>query len=108
MKKYMVLYRTTTTAQEQMAKATPEQAKAGMEAWMAWAKRAGSAIVDMGSPLGANETVGGAATAGNLGGFSILQADSLANVKKALDGHPHLHMPGNTIQVLEYLPIPGM
>lgn len=108
MKKFLVLYRSQVSAQEQMAKATPEQAKAGMDAWMAWAGRAGSAIVDMGSPLGQTAHVGGSPAAGHIGGFSILQGESIAAVQKVLDGHPHLHMPGNSIDVLEFLPLPGM
>jgi hypothetical protein len=108
MKKYLVLYRSSVSAQEQMAKATPEQAKAGMDAWMAWAGRAGSAIVDMGSPLGQTANIGGSPPAGHIGGFSILQGESIAAVQKALDGHPHLHMTGNSIEVLEFLPLPGM
>ena len=50
MKKFLVLYQSTVPASEQMKNATPEQAKAGMDAWMSWAGRAGSGIVDMGSP----------------------------------------------------------
>jgi hypothetical protein len=34
-----------------MTNAEPEAAQAGMDAWMAWSQRAGSAIVDLGSPL---------------------------------------------------------
>src|SRR4051812_7287978 len=108
MKKFLVLYRSVVSAHEQMAKATPEQAKAGIEAWMAWAQRAGSALVDMGSPLGQTALIGGTAAPGHIGGFSVLQADSLEGAKKALDGHPHLHMPTASIEVLEFLPIPGM
>ena len=51
MKKFLVLYQSTVSASEQMKNATPQQAKAGMDAWMAWARRAGSGIVDMGSPV---------------------------------------------------------
>ena len=51
MKKFLVLYQSTVPASEQMKNATPEQAKAGMDAWMSWAGRAGSGIVDMGSPV---------------------------------------------------------
>jgi len=58
MKKYIILYRSPVSAQDQMSKATPEQAKAGMDAWMAWAKRAGSAIVDMGSPTASKAHLG--------------------------------------------------
>ena len=46
------LYKAPTTAFDQMKKASPEQQKAGMDAWMSWGKKAASAIVDMGAPLG--------------------------------------------------------
>lgn len=105
-----MLYRSPISGAQQMANSTPEHAKAGMEAWMAWAGRAGSAIVDLGSPLGESVTVGGSTPTGTgfIGGYSVLQAESMGAVKKHLDGHPHLMMPGFTIEVLEYLPIPGM
>ena len=34
MTRFMVLYLSSTSAREQMANATPEQAEAGMAAWM--------------------------------------------------------------------------
>ncbi len=43
MTKYLLLYRAPVSAAEQMASSTPEAAQAGMEAWMAWGERAGSA-----------------------------------------------------------------
>lgn len=51
MPKFMILYRSPVTAAEQMASGSPEQAQAGMDAWMAWAGKAGAAIVDLGAPL---------------------------------------------------------
>jgi hypothetical protein len=48
--KFLVLYRSPVPAREQMASATPEQAQAGMEAWQAWAQKAGSSIADLGAP----------------------------------------------------------
>ena len=51
MTKFMVLYRSSTSARDQMASASPEQMKAGMEAWMHWAGKAGDAVVDLGAPL---------------------------------------------------------
>ncbi len=108
MNKYLVLYRAPVSAQEQMAKATPEQAKAGMDAWMAWAKRTGSALADLGSPLGQAAHISGTAGPGLIGGYSILQADSLDAARKLLDGHPHLSMPSFSIDVLEFLPMLGM
>src|SRR5450631_1078113 len=79
MKKFLGLYKAPTSAFEQMKKSTPEQQKAGMEAWMAWSKKAATSIVDMGGPLGKSLRVtkgGTAASTNDLGGFSILQAES--------------------------------
>jgi hypothetical protein len=111
MAKFMVLYMSTTSAQEMMAGATPEQAQAGMDAWMAWAGKAGDAIVDLGAPLGAAAHVGPGSAAGDSGqvtGYTVLQADSADAVTALLDGHPHLEMPGNSVDVFEFLQIPGM
>jgi hypothetical protein len=105
MPKYLVLYRAKTTAAEQMGQSTPEQAQAGMEAWMAWSRRAGAAIVDMGSPLGMVEA--GGDSGDPIGGFSILQAESADALAEALAGHPHTEW-GGTIETLEFLTMPGM
>ncbi len=105
MAKFLVLYRAATTAAEQMAAGTPEQAAAGMDAWMAWAQRAGDAVVDLGSPLDVVEAAGDAGDP--IGGFSILQADDAEALVKVLDGHPHTAM-GGTIEILQFLPMPGM
>ena len=110
MTRFLVLYRSSVSARNQMANATPEQAKAGMEAWMTWAAKAGDAIVDLGSPLAPAAHVGPASPgvdAEQLSGFSILQSESADALTKVLDGHPHLGMEGSSIEVLEYLPIPG-
>jgi hypothetical protein len=103
--KFLVLYRSPTTAAEQMAAGTPEQAQAGMEAWMTWARRAGDAVVDLGSPLGVVEPGGDAGDP--IGGFSVLQADDAEALTKVLDGHPHAAM-GGSIEILEFLSMPGM
>jgi hypothetical protein len=105
MTKFLVLYRAATTAAEQMAAGTPEQAQAGMEAWMAWAQRAGDAVVDLGAPLGVVEPGGDAGDP--VGGYSILQAEDAEALSKVLDGHPHTAM-GGRIEILELLSMPGV
>ena len=99
MPKYLVLYRSPVSAREQMASATGEQAKAGIEAWQAWAGRAGSAVVDLGAPLDGD---------GDVTGYSILQADSGPELDELLADHPHRHMQGAAIDVLEFMAVPGM
>jgi len=112
MKKFLVLYKAPQSGFEQMKNATPEQQKAGMDAWMAWGKKAQSSIVDMGAPLGKSAKVeksgSSAATTNDLDGYSILQAESAAALAKTLEGHPHFMMPGGTIEIVEMMPIPGM
>ena len=108
MKKFLVLYRAPVSAAAQMANATPEQAKAGMDAWMGWVQKAGPAIVDMGAPLGDPAVVGGKPSSGShVGGYGVVQAASIAEAKKLFDGHPHLHLPGASIEIFEHLSMPG-
>jgi hypothetical protein len=104
MTKYLVLYRAENTAAEQMAGNDPEAAEAGMQAWMQWAEKAGPAIVDLGSPT---QPVAGPGGGDPIGGYSILQAESLEALQEVLDGHPHTSW-GGTIDVLELLEVPGM
>ena len=108
MAKFMILYRSSTSARDQMANATPEQMKAGMDAWMAWAGKAGDAVVDLGSPLAPATRVGPARGPDDVTGYSILQAASAEEITSVLGGHPHLEMPGSSIEVLELLTMPGM
>src|SRR5262245_43100 len=98
MSKFLVLYRSPVSAREQLANASPEQAQAGMEAWQAWAEKAGPAIVDFGAPLDGESDVTG---------FSILQGDSRVSLRDVLADHPHRHLPGAEIDVLEFMALPG-
>lgn len=110
MKKFLVLYKAPTSSFEQMMKSTPEQQKAGMEAWMSWSKKAAASIVDMGAPLGKSlrVTKGGSSPATNdLGGFSVLQAESKEALADSLKGHPHFMMPDGFIEIIEFMPMPG-
>jgi hypothetical protein len=108
MSKFMILYRSSVSAQEQLTNTTPEQMEAGTRAWQAWADRVSYALVDLGSPLAHTMHVGpGVASADGVAGYSILQAGSADEVRTILEGHPHLEMPGASIEVLEFTPIGG-
>ena len=111
MKKFLVLYRAPNSAFEQMKKATPEQQKAGMDAWMAWTKKAGPSIVDMGAPLGKSLRVtkkGAEPVFTDLSGYSILQAESKEALAQTLKEHPHFMMSDGFIDIVELMQIPGM
>jgi hypothetical protein len=111
--KYLVLYKSSVPPLEQMG-ADPEATQAGMELWMSWAGRVGTSMLDMGAPVSPVATVNESGTAdggpaSGVCGFSVLEADSVEGVKKLLDDHPHFHSPGDSsIEVLEFLAIPGM
>ena len=110
MKKFLVLYKAPQSSFDQMMKASPEQQKAGMDAWNAWGKKAAASIVDMGAMLGKTMkvTAGGASPARNdLGGYSILQGESKEAVAESLKGHPHFMMADGTIEVVELVPMSG-
>lgn len=110
MKKFLVLYKAPLASFDQMMNATKEQQQAGMQAWMAWGQKAKSAIVDMGAPLGKTLKVtpgGPAPTRNDLGGYSIMQAESKEALAKTLEGHPHFMTPDGFIEVVEIMPMPG-
>lgn len=102
MTKYLVLYKSDRSAQEQMSGASPEEAQAGMAAWMEWQQRVGDAVTDMGSPLAPADDAADA----SIGGYSILSAETPEDLAKALDGHPHLQI--GTIEAHRFLDLPGM
>src|SRR5215210_7304665 len=110
MTNFFVLYNSPVSAAEMMANSTPEEMKAGMDAWMAWGQRNGDSLVDFGLPLGSSTHIeAGSASPGSsqASAYSIVQAESLDAAEKMLEDHPHLQMSGNSIDVLECLPMPG-
>src|SRR5262245_65934238 len=97
MKKFLVLYKSSVSAAQQMASASPEQMKAGMDLWKSWAQQAQPSIVDLGMPLGKAEEIQGSsvrASNSHVAGFSILQGTSRDAVTNLLIQHPQHHAPG--------------
>ena len=113
MKKFVVLYMASRADFEKMmANSSPEQQKKGMDAWMKWMDANKSSIVDGGAPLGKTKRVdssGASNTKNEIGGYSIVQAESPDAATKLFGkDHPHLQMPGTWIEIIEIMPIPGM
>jgi hypothetical protein len=110
--KFMVLYNSTVSSADLMANSTPEQMKAGMDAWMAWADKCGDAIVDLGAPVGNGKHIanGGVSdSSSQASGFSVMQGDSIDDITGLLMDHPHFMTPGEpSIDVLAYMEMPGM
>jgi hypothetical protein len=113
MKKFLVLYMAKRAMMEEMMKnATPEQQKKGMDDWMKWMGAHKAALIDGGAPLGKTKRVdakGASDTTNEIGGYSIVQADSADSATKMFGkDQPHLQMPGAWVEVIEIMPIPGM
>lgn len=107
MPKFLVLYRSTMSAREQVMSMSPEQTKSTMEAWMAWALKTGAALVDLGAPMGESAVLQGPPATGHVSGHSFVRADSMDKAKALFKGHPHFEMPGASIEIIEVLPPPG-
>lgn len=111
MPNYVVLYNAPVSASDQMENNDPEMAAAAMQAWNDWSARVGTGMVDLGTPLGNGRrvTAGGAGEANTeVAGYSILSAEDIDGAVALMEGHPHLQMPGSSIEVHETLEIQGM
>jgi hypothetical protein len=113
MKKFVAIYMASGADFERMMKnSTPEQRNKGMEAWMKWMNENKASIVEGGAPLGKTkraDATGTSDTKNNIGGYSIVQAESHAAAAKLFGKeHPHLQMPGAWVEILEIMPLPGM
>lgn len=110
MKKFIVIYHAPLLAMEQMKGVSLEDMKKGMEPWMTWAKKCGSGLVDIGTPLANGQKVtksGIMPSDKNVVGYSILQAENMQAAVEMLKGHPHLEWAGGCeVEVHESMPLP--
>jgi hypothetical protein len=83
----------------------------GMLAWKAWVEKHQAAIVSMGGPLGKTKKIsqqGIADTSNHLGAFTVVRADSHEAAAKLFEKHPHFAIfPGDSVEVMPVMPIPG-
>ena len=108
MKKFLVLYRMDMAAMRKMMTENPEMGKKGMEEWGVWMKNHTADFVDAGAPTGKNSEVsasGAVEKSNDIGGYSILQAESKEAAAAMLKDNPHLKMPGATIDLAELMPM---
>ena len=83
----------------------------GMAAWKAWVDKHHAAIVTMGGPLGKTKKVsqrGIDDISNDMAAFTIVRADSHEAAAKLFDKHPHFFIfPGDSVEIMPVLPIPG-
>jgi hypothetical protein len=83
----------------------------GLKAWHDWMTANSVAVVDQGGPLGKTKRTssdGVADTTNNMTGYVIIQAESHEAAAKLFEKHPHFTIfPGDAVEIMECLPIPG-
>ena len=84
----------------------------GMAAWHAWAQQHQAEIVEMGGPLGKTKRISPAGItdiSNALSGFSVVRAPSHEAAAAMFKNHPHFAIfPGDSVEVMPIMPIPGM
>lgn len=111
MAKFMAFYMAPQAAIDQMMKMPEAAMKEGMAAWNKWFEANKMAVAEMGAPLGKTKTVNGMSvsdTRNEMTGYTIVEASSHDAAAKMFVGHPHMAMPGATIEVVEVTKMPGM
>jgi hypothetical protein len=83
----------------------------GMAAWKGWVEKHQGAIEAMGGPLGKTKKVDGkgiADIANEMGAFTVVRAASHEAAAKMFENHPHFTIfPGERVEIMPVLPIPG-
>lgn len=113
MKKFMAVYTGSVPADDKAAAPAmdPRQQASAIQAWGQWMMDHRKAIVDQGSPLGVTKRVsrqGIADTHNNAAAYVIVEAETHEAAAKMFENHPHFTMfPGDAVEIMECLPMPG-
>lgn len=89
-----------------------EKELTAMNAWMKWGETYQKQIIDNGGPLGKTKKAdrSGSSDIKNLmTGYTVIEAESHEAAIKMFKDHPHFTIfPGESVEVMEILPIPPM
>jgi hypothetical protein len=117
MKRFLAIYTGTATAFEKSQWNKMDEGKrkaleaSGMKAWMEWGTVNAAAIIDQGSPLGKTKRAsptGISDIKNSMTGYVIIQAESHEAAAKLFENHPHFSIfPGDSVEIMECLPLPG-
>ena len=83
----------------------------GMAAWKSWMEKHHAAVEGMGGPLGKTKRVNARGiedTSNALSAYMVVRADSHEAAAKLFEKHPHFAIfPGEAVEIMPVLPIPG-
>jgi hypothetical protein len=115
MKQFLAIFIGTSGSRarwEQLSETERKQREQkGVAAWRKWVEDHKGEIVQMGSPLGKTKSVSSAGIGdirNNMTAWTVVQADSQEAAARLFENHPHFTIfPGDSVEVMECLPIPG-
>ncbi len=117
MKKFLAIYIGTASAREKSGWDKMDEAKrkgleaAGMKSWGDWMATHKASIVVTGGPLGKTKRAaaqGVSDTKNNMVGYVVVEAASHDAAAKMFEKHPSFSIfPGDSVEIMECLPIPG-
>lgn len=115
MKRYLAVFTGSPSAMaswETLSAQERQQRQAqGMAAWHKWTTEHAASIVEMGGPLSKTKRVakdGITDIRNNLAAFTVVQAESQEAAATMFLNHPHFSIfPGDGVEIMEILPIPG-
>jgi hypothetical protein len=116
MKKFLAIYTGNPSAMAQwQGKDEAERARqmaTGVAAWHKWVDDHKSSIVEMGAPVGKTKRIartGISDATNNIGAYTVVQAETYQAAAELFLNHPHFTIfPGDAIEIMECMPIPGM
>lgn len=116
MKSFLAMYIGTAAATEKSKwNSLPEaerklREQRGMQAWGDWMAKHQTAVVVQGAPLGKTKRIdpsGISDIKNNLVGYVLVQAESHEAAASMFENHPHFTLfPGDSVEIMECLPIP--
>ena len=114
---YLAIFLGSKTSAKMMAwNALPEadrraKEREGIAAWKGWVQKHQAAIVGMGGPLGKTKKISerGIEDISNmLSAYTLVRANSHEAAAKMFEKHPHfVNFPGDSVEIMPVLPIPG-
>ena len=117
MKRFMAVFIGTPEAMERSGwnalseDERKERTRSGIDAWKQWMQTNKGALVDGGSPLGKTKRTSRAGvedTKNAISAYTIVEAPSHEAAARLFEGHPHFTIfPGDSVEIMECLPIPG-
>jgi hypothetical protein len=115
MKNFLAIYTGTPAGMEKWKALSEadrkEREQKGIKAWGDWMINHKASVVVQGGPLGKTKRVstqGISDTKNNMTGYVVVSAESHEAAAKLFEKHPHFTIfPGDAVEIMEVLPIPG-